>query len=272
MLKRKNVAYGSGQGKGFTKRRRTGFLVSPAVVNRRGYGSVARARGAAVIGEMKYFDSNLTNTALVATTGTWPVGTMVDPTATINLGDIAVVTPLCLFAPKVSAALNGRIGRKVKILKIKMTGLIQIPVQAAQATSDASTCARLILVLDTQTNSAQMTAAQLLQDADSATTSFNSFQNVNNFGRFRVLKQKYFTFSNPNIAGSPTTGDLTQGSITYRWKINHKFKIPLDVMFNATNGGTVADIINNSLHLVCGANSIAMAPSISYYCRINYKE
>jgi len=239
---------------------------------RAGYSSVPRARGAAVTGEMKYFDANLTNTNLVATTGTWPAGTMLDPTGTLNLGDPAIATPLCLFCPKVSVSLNGRIGRKVKVLKIKLAGLLKVPVQAAQAAADASCCVRLILVMDQQTNSAQMTGAQLIQDADSATANLNSFQNVSNFGRFKVLKEKRITLSDPALAGSPTAGDVIQGSKTVVFKMSYTFKVPVEVQFNATNGGTVADIVNNSFHFVAAADSIAYAPSISYNVRTCYKE
>lgn len=86
---------------------------------RQGYSSVARTRGAAVQGEMKYFDCDANSIALVATTTTWPAGTMVDPLTTINLGSAAVANPLCLYAPTVGAALNQRIGRKILVHKIK---------------------------------------------------------------------------------------------------------------------------------------------------------
>lgn len=86
---------------------------------RAGYSSVARTRGAAVAGEMKYFDCDANGIALVATTTTWPAGTMVDPLTTINLGSAAVANPLCLYAPTVGAALNQRIGRKILVRKIK---------------------------------------------------------------------------------------------------------------------------------------------------------
>lgn len=239
---------------------------------RQGFGAVARSPGAAVIGEMKYFDSNLTNTNMTASDGSWPAGTIVDPTGTINLGSASVATPLCLFAPTVGAALNQRIGRKVKVLKIKIQGTIQTPVQAAQAAADAATSVRIVLVMDQQTNAAQMTGAQLFQTADSATAGLSTFQNPNNFGRFRVLKQKRLTLQNPNMTGSPTTADVVQGSLKVNWKMNVVFSQPITVNFNATNGGTVADVIDNSFHVLCACDSTALTPAINYYCRVCYKE
>ena len=240
-------------------------------MTRVGYGSVARARGAAVQGEMKYFDTERTNTTLSACTTTWVAGTIQDPSSTINLGDVAVATPQCLFAPKVSASLNGRIGRKVKVLSIKIRGYIRAAQQAAQAAADPMSTIRLMLVLDKQTNATQMTGAQLLNDAGAAATTLNAYQNPNNFGRFKVLKQKMITLGNPGGFNDAATTGATNG-VTKLFKMTYKFKVPLLVNFNATNGGTVADIIDNSFHILAGADDISMNPTIAYYCRVNYKE
>lgn len=231
------------------------------------------ARGAAVTGEMKYFDTESTSVAISAVTTTWVAGTMSDPQASVNLGDAAVGTPLCLFAPKVSSALNGRIGRKIKMMKCRVKGMINIPPQAAQAAADTSANIRLALVMDTQTNASQMTGAQLFNDtAGGANATINSMQNPNNFGRFRVLKEKFFPLTNANLAGSPTASDVVQAGLLKNFKLNYIFKKPVQVNFNATNGGTVADIIDNSLHIVCGTNNASYVPTLSYYTRVGYKE
>lgn len=240
--------------------------------NRKGFNSVPRSRGAAVTGEMKYFDSELQSTAIGAVTTTWGAGTILDPTTTINLGSAAVATPLCLFAPVVSAALNGRIGRQVNVLRLKVNGLILVAPQAAQNAADASTEVRLMLVQDMQTNAAQMTSAQLMNDAGAANTTINSFQNPNNFGRFRVLKEKRWSISNANLTGSPTAGDVIQAGAAKPFKLKRSWKKPVVVHFNATNGGTVADIVDNSFHIICGVNNAAYAPSLQYYSRVSYKE
>ncbi len=241
--------------------------------NRKGYGSVARSRGAAVTGEMKYFDTELQATTLAAVTTTWVATTLKDPTTTINIGDAAVATPLCLFAPLKSAALNGRIGREVKVLKIKVRGSLQVPAQNLQATADASTLVRILLVQDSQTNAAAMTAAALLNDAGQATTTILSYQNPNNFGRFRVLKDKTTNMSDLNLANdTQATGGIIQAGKNIPFKFNVNFKKPVSVRFNATNGGTVADIIDNSFHIIMGVNQAAYATQGAYYCRITYKE
>lgn len=233
--------------------------------------SAAQA-AAAKAGEMKYFDSDNNGTLLVATTTTWPAGTMIDPLTTINLGAAAVATPQCLFAPTVGSALNQRIGRQVKVHKIKVHGHINIPAQAAQAAADSASKCRIVLVMDQQTNAGQMTGAQLFNDGSGAASTLNSFQNPNNFGRFRVLKDKIITIQNLNMAGSPSTADVIQAAARVNFKMTVNFKTPVIVHFNATNGGTVLDIVDNSFHIVAAADVIAYAPSLVYYARVCYKE
>lgn len=239
---------------------------------RRGYSSVARSRGAAVTGEMKYFDCDRTSTAVTVVTTAWVAGTIVDPGTTINLGDAPVATPLCLFAPKVSAALNGRVGRKCMMKKVRVTGHIFVPVQAGVGTADNCAKIRILLVLDSQTNSAQMTSASLLGGGTAVETTISSMQNPDFFGRFRVLKEKTFVLQNPNLTGSPTAVDCVQNSLLYPFKLSFVFKGGMKVLFNATNGGTVADIIDNSLHIICGVQSTSLAPTIQYYSRVCYKD
>lgn len=209
---------------------------------------------------------------LAAVTTTWVAGTIVDPLTTINLGSAAVANPLCLCAPTVGAALNQRVGRKINVHKIKVHGTIAVAQQAGQATADSSTKIRIVLVQDMQTNAAQMTSAQLFNDATAAATTINTFQNPNNFGRFRVLKDKMITLSNLNMTGNPSTPDVIQASLRRDFKFQVNFKQPVEVHFNATNGGTVLDIVDHSFHILCGAESISYAPVINYYSRVCYKD
>lgn len=240
---------------------------------RNGFSSVARTRGAAVTGEMKYFDTTLTNGAIAATTTTWVAGTLLDPGTTIDLGDAAVATPGTLIVPKVSAALNGRIGRKINLRKIKLNCMINIPPQAAQNAADTSTRIRCLLVQDMQSNAASMTSAQLMRDsASGANSTINSFQNPDNFGRFRVLQEKRFDLGNLNLAGSPTSADVIQNGIVKSFKMGHNFRGGQQINFNAVNGGTVADVIDNSFHVIAACNNATYAPTLSYYARCAYKE
>lgn len=229
--------------------------------------------GYSLSGEMKYFDTELTASAIQPVTTTYVAGTRLDPSSTINLGSAAVATPLCLFAPTVGSALNQRVGRKAAVMKVKIKGTILIPPQSVQSAADASCKVRLVLLCDKQTNAAQYTASQVFNDATNANITIDSFQNPNGFGRFTIYKDKTFVMGNAAIANDTgSTGGIIQAALIRQFKMTVNFKNPLTVNFNATNGGTVADITDNSLHILCGCNNSALAPTLSYYARVSYKE
>lgn len=258
--------------RGYARTRR--YRASGLRVQRIGYGSVARTRGAPVTGEMKYFDCTRNVTSIVPVDTDWDgaTTTMMDPSTTVNLGDAAVATPGCLFAPKVSSALNGRIGRKVKVLKLKMRITVEAPLQSAQAALDSAIQVRLILVQDKQTNAAAMTASLLMNNGGDADSTLDSFQNPNNFGRFKVLRDKSCVFQTLAAVNNASATTVSQAGLMKVFKFNIKFRKPLEVNFNATNGGTVADIIDNSFHLIAATDSAGLLPEISYYSRVCYKE
>lgn len=247
------------------KRRRTGIFVPTAVVNaRKGYTSVARTRGGQVTGEMKYFDSVRENVAIAAS-ATW-ANTVLDP----NVYPVANMN--CLFAPTQGAGVNQRIGKACNMLKVKLNGLITMPAQTNQALADAGAMIRLMLVMDKQSNSAQMTGTQLMTSPGVASAALAplTHQNIDNFGRFIVLKDKMIMMADPNTTWDGT--NVEQGGLIRRFKLNHKFRSPVQVRFNNTNGGTIADIVDYSLHVIAITSNTDLNPFISYACRINYKE
>jgi len=242
------------------KRPRTTLSTSMSP-GRVGYTSVPRTRGAAVTGEMKYFDSSLDNNLIGVVTNTWQTSTEANP-----------VTQNCLFAPTVGAAVNQRIGKSASVHKIKVRGVITCPLQSAQSNADNSTLIRVILLQDKQTNAAaNVVPALVMNDGVGANATINSYQNINEFGRYRVLKDKIITVGNLNMTGDPSAGQIAQAANSYPFKFNIKFNQPVVVRFNATNGGTNADISDNSFHMLAACNSQALSCTCSYYARVCYK-
>lgn len=227
---------------------------------RLGYTTVPRTRGVYGAGEMKYFDTER-DAALASVTTSWVAGTIADPT-TFNT--------LCV--PTVGAAINQRIGREVKVHSIKIRGTIRIPKATALAAAQNGATCRILLVQDKQTNAAQMTGAQLLEGGSAGQTTINSFQNLDNLGRFRVLKDKIITIADPNYAGEVAAANVVHAGIVKPFKIMIKFRKPVHIRFNAVNGGTVADIVDNSFHVVAGRDNSDLAAEMIYKCRVCYKE
>lgn len=234
---------------------------------RRGNNFVPRTPGGAIISEMKYFDTERALVAITASTD-W-TATEFDPNTTQEATPVA--TPLCLFAPKQGAGVNNRIGKSAKLFKIKIRGLINIVAQADQTGADSAALSRIILYQDMQTNIVQAQGEQVMTDPVTADAyvAINSFQNIDNFGRFRILKDKFISLMNPNMTYDGT--NVEQQGLTKPFKITHTFKKPVEVRFNSTNGGTVADIVDNSFHVLATCTNATLVPNISYQARCSFK-
>jgi len=222
--------------------------------------SVARTRGALVRNpERKYFDSGLLGGVFVAATS-W-AGCELDPT-TLNT----------LFLPIVGSDINNRIGRKVSVFKISVRGAIHVAPQTAQTAADAPCVVRLIMYQDMQTNAAQVQAETLMSSptpADAQLTP-HTHQNLAGFGRFRVLKDKIFHITNVPITWNGT--NLTQTGTIIPFKFTVKFAKPVEVHFNSADGGSVADIVDHSFHMIGCVSNAAYVPDIDYQCRTVYTD
>jgi len=230
---------------------------------RKGYSTVPRSRGIYSVGEMKYFDTERTSTAVPASVD-W-TGTEFPP----NVG-----TPTTLAVPVQGTAINQRIGREITVYKVKVRGLLTVATQAAQGTADAPSLVRVALVQDTQTNAAQAQGEDIFAAPTTGTAfhAVSSFQSLANTGRFRVLKDKWIKLQNPNLTGSPTAADCVQNGLVARFAFNMRFRGGIKVRFNAANGGTIADIVDNSWCVYATASNAALVPSVVYQARVSFKE
>lgn len=235
--------------RGGPKRRKTGGTTRTFVP--RSFGTPL------AITERKYYDSIKTTANFTSAAGGSFASAELDP-GTVNT----------LFAPTTGDDFNNRSGRKVQVIQIKIRGLIQQAVQAAQTTADPIPVVRMLLVQDTQTNTAQLNSEDVLGNA--VTSPIFAFQNPAFFGRFKVLKDKVFNIPVP-FSGQDAAGTFVQGSKDIYFKWNIKFKKPVVVHFNSTNGGTVADIVDNSWHII-GAQSenAGMQCSVTYQARTTF--
>lgn len=222
---------------------------------------VPRTMGARAQTERKYFDSYLTGTALVSA-NTW-AGTELDPAGN------------CLFYPQEGSDIDNRVGRKVTVQSIKIRGHISVANQADQSAADLASKCRLILYVDQQTNAAQAQGEQLMADPGAATSQLtvNTFQSTANFGRFKVLRDKVYTLMNPNMVATTAAGNtVCSAGLQKSFKLTYRFPKGMVVRFNATNGASVADIIDNSFHLIGLTTSTTLAPTIHYQCRVVYTD
>lgn len=205
----------------------------------------------AIITERKYFDGAFAATAI-------PVGL-----ATSASGEMDLATTNTLFAPVTGDDFNNRSGRKVQVLQVKLRGNIAVATQVDQTAADISPTVRFLLVQDKQTNTAQLNSEDVIQ-----TVGIYGWQNPAFFGRFQVLKDKIMKLPSPQITWDGT--NLEQAGYHVPFKIQHSFKKPVIVHFNSTNGGTVADITDNSFHLLGFTSSTNLAPTLAYQSRVTF--
>ncbi len=222
----------------------------------------ARARG----GEMKYYDTELTSSAIPAST---------DWTATEFNPDVPNATST-LCAPAIGAAINQRIGREVKLHKININWQIQTPTQTGVTAGDFGTNIRLIVVQDMQTNAAQAQGEVIMQQPATASSDHapNSFMNLANLGRFKIHSDQHLVLENPNAAATTATANQAQQGLLIEGQIRLRFKTPVSIRFNAaaTAGGAIADIVDNSFCVYATCSSAGMAPVLVYQARAYYKE
>lgn len=232
--------------------------------------SVARTRGPMIASESKYTDSGIDATAISEGT-TW-VGSELDPLAPANT----------LFAPPQGAGIDERIGRRVALYKLAIRGVISTTALQDQADIVSSPGVRIVVYVDKQTNGIQSQGEEVMALGSPASafaltatqeTAFNSFQNINNFGRFHVLKDKTYT---PRIVTSGTDGASTTSQCVSQicFKMVIKFRKPLMIKFDGSTGsyGSVADIVDNSIHLIAVKSSTAFAHTLQYISRGYYKD
>lgn len=217
---------------------------------------VPRTMGPFAASESKYFDSELFGATVPVASVAW-TGTEIDPPVLDTL-----------FCPTEGSDINNRVGRRVQVYKIAIRGIINtVPTQDSPDVL-GSPVNRLILYIDKQTNGVQSQGEEVMSDSGSPV---NSFQNPANFGRFTVLKDVVYR---PRIVTASTDGTntTTQNVSPVYFKCKYKFKKPIYVKFNATNGGSVGDIVDNSFHMIMTASNSNFAQTVTYQCRTYYKD
>lgn len=219
---------------------------------------VARTPGGQVNSERKYFDTRCATLAVQITNASF-AGAEADP----NVGG-----GNCLFSPTQGNDISNREGRSCYVHKITIQGVIEVNAQTGQAAVDQTQTCRLILCMDKQTNGTQMNSEDLIESTGGVPGTFQ-FQNTKNFGRFQVLRDKFVNFSQFTIAANGS-GQVFQGGQSKYFKLKYQFKTPIRVNFNATNGGTVADIVDNSFHLLAGRDNADSPVSLDYQCRVSF--
>lgn len=217
--------------------------------------------------EMKYFDSSENSRDVnQVTSQAWGTAHRLDP-----IDPNGPVSRQCLFWPQLGNDINSRIGKKISVLKITVRGSLQIIANTATGNLDNNPMARLLLVLNQQTNGIAMEPGELLLTGSSVGSSnLFAFQNVNFLGKHRILKDKYYRL--PTVDYQLVGANVQNSGTIVNFKLSHRFRKPLVVTFNSGQNQTVADIVSNSVHLIGACNNGDLVMQASYKCRTYYKD
>lgn len=225
---------------------------------------VERTPGGNVVSNVHYYDATRPTIAILATDSTWAGGEL-DATSGAVGAEVALN---CLFAPIQGDDIANRQGRKAFVKKIRITGTMIMPTQTAQTTLDTPAKVRLILYCDKQSNGTQSQAEEVIQSG-SDTSPLNMFQNTATFGRFKIYKDKTYTFSPiQGVNDTGATGGVVQGAQKKHFKLTAN--INMWVNYKSTNGGTVADVTDNAFHLIGATDGVTTAPTIHYKVRTSF--
>ncbi len=179
-------------------------------------------------------------------------------------GELDEATALAVSAIAQGDGESNRDGRKANLLSVHLKGFIRIASQEAQANPVFGGIVRLILVLDKQTNGAQLNA----EDVVTVTTQdINAWRNLQNSQRFRILKDQRFDMSVSNMS-TFQANDFSTSQQEVPFEFHVVFKKPIVVNHTGTTA-VVASIADNSIHLI-GMSTLAIH-QISYVSRVRFR-
>lgn len=165
---------------------------------------------------------------------------------TTNTYQVNTTGSIVLIAnPILGSDFNNRIGRKITLKSVYIRGYIaqEGADGAGFAIAAPTQLGRMILVADLQPNGAVPAITDILVEATSC-----SQLNLNNRDRFKIYCDKTYVVD-PYMTSAIATQSYAQASNTIKMVKKYK-KLNLEMIYNATNAGTVADINSGALYMV----------------------
>ena len=131
-----------------------------------------------------------------------------------------------------------RVGRKCTLKRIGWKYEVKLDERDGVANPPNGDVVRIIMFLDKQCNGATAAVTDLLESAD-----YQSFNNLANSGRFRVLMDKVVTINYRNLA-SDGAGIVSSTEVMQSGSFYKRCNIPLE--FSATTGA-ITEIRSNNI-------------------------
>lgn len=173
------------------------------------------------------------------------------------------VTLLC--CPSLGSDMNNRIGRKIMLKSCYIRGRVYL--ESITAAQNNPQQARMMIVYDQQPNGVAPAITDLL--VESLPT---SQLNLNNRDRFKILCDKEYVFDWSIYSNTATQAVATAGRCIHLVK-KYK-KLNLETIFNAVNGGSIADIASGALFMVWIGSVVTGSTDCNAYVstRVRYSD
>jgi len=223
--------------------------------------------------ESKYFDTSFSQT--VATGGDW-TGTEVPCTNYIQSDGTTVgaYTDSALIPSAIGAGYGQINGNKYYLKKLRVRGFVASNFASDQADVTNANLVRVALVMDTQPQGAQAQGESVFTDMGTATQNTLSFMAMaaGSGGRFRVLKEKFFTL-NPASASNDAAATSSATNMSAAFKFNVNFKKLLQVQVKANSAvPTVASLSNCNLFLLAHAHITTSTATVQGCARAVFQD
>lgn len=202
------------------------------------YGRFNRSRLQGLPEEKKFFDGELTTTAVPS------AGTILTPS--MNL-----ITA--------GAGESQRIGRKCKITSLHLKGRLILQ-QTTQNT--VSNITRIIVYLDKQCNGAAATVGDILDLGQ--TDDYLAFRNLQNTQRFRILHDKTYTQNYTAGGGNGTASQYPETVRYFKLNINCNEQLEFD-----GSTGAITDLTSNNFGILAIAETNNTS-TIAYQYRLRF--
>jgi len=214
--------------------------------------------------EHKFYNSSVTGIA-ISQDPTF-TGSLIDPTTS-------------MFAPVTGDDFENREGRQCMVDEIHVKGIVVFAGAEDVINTPCGQQVFISLIQDNQTNAVvpAATGSGVYTNTTGSLLGLTSpHRNPNNIKKYTTIRTTLLNKPMPPI--TQTGANLySWPSYSMPFEFYHKFKKPVQVRFNANNAGVIADIIDNSWHIIAvtggdtlGTLTSRMDCNMTYNCRVRF--
>ncbi len=173
-------------------------------------------------------------------------------------------TFLSLSAVKQGDGENERDGRVYYIHSVHIQGRFLRAAAESDVAPKPDSIFRIVMVLDTKTNGAQLTATDVMNGG--LTDDYHGFKNLQHASRFKILFDRKVVLP-VQVVNEGAANLFANPAATKLFKFNRNFRPPLKVICSATPAA-IASITDNSIHMI-GISDTALG-FLDYQSRIRF--